>query len=83
LTIRFPSNVSSVGTTPWMLPKPGCGLWGISGSVSAAINVTRNYGWPCANQLSAIAKQLNERPRKTLLFQTPAEKFAECVAAIS
>lgn len=32
-------------------------------------------------KLSAIARQLNERPRKTLQYHSPAEKFAECVAA--
>jgi IS30 family transposase len=33
-------------------------------------------------KLSAIACQLNERPRKTLHFHTPAEMFAQSVAAI-
>jgi IS30 family transposase len=32
-------------------------------------------------KLSAVARQLNERPRKTLLYQTSAEKFEACVAA--
>lgn len=33
-------------------------------------------------KLNSIANQLNERPRKTLNYETPAERFQSCVASI-
>jgi IS30 family transposase len=34
-------------------------------------------------KLNAVARQLNERPRKTLDFETPAQRFSHCVALTS
>ena len=35
------------------------------------------------SKLNAIARQLNERPRKTINYEIPAERFNQCVASIN
>ncbi|MBT3556200.1 MAG: IS30 family transposase, partial [Rhodospirillales bacterium] len=34
-------------------------------------------------ELNKVARELNERPRKTLQYEMPAERFNQCVAAIN
>jgi IS30 family transposase len=53
---------------------------GARGSAIATL-VERHSRYVVLVKLSAIARQLNERPRKTLNYRTPAEAFAHAVAS--
>ena len=43
----------------------------------------RRLGAHSQQKLSQVARQLNERPRKTLDYETPAERFNQYVASTS
>jgi IS30 family transposase len=50
------------------------------GSNENTNGLLRQY-FPQGTHLNKVARQLNERPRETLQFETPAERFNACVAS--
>jgi hypothetical protein len=62
-----------------------CPLWAVVSTgrrnTAATILPERHRLIGSQVHLNKVARQLNERPRKTLQFETPAERFDACVAS--
>jgi IS30 family transposase len=58
---------------------------GTSSQIATLVERQTRYGIDLSGhsqaKLNAVARQLNERPRKTLDFHTPAEMFSQIVAS--